>query len=507
MARLNSFTLQSPGTLGLNTQDRDEVQDPKYATQADNCVIARNGLLECRKGFAKTNATAATGTPILDVVFSYIEDNGDENIILAGGNKLWVGTTTLTDITAALTVTSDNWQFMNYGGEVFGYNGADAPVYYAGSGTFATIASKGTAAGIVSSGVHLSAFGRSWVVDTTTPSQINYSDLLIPEDFTGGSSGTIDLNNVWPYSNDTITALAVHNNNLVIFCERSIVIYGNANDINNIYLVEVINSNGCISRDSVQNIGDDILYLSSDGVRSLARTVIQDNMPMAEISAPVRDDIIDTINAETASLVKSTYNEKEGFYLLNFPTPGVQWVCDVRQAKQGIYRWTKWDAAINGVCTSKDYTLYSGLAAGYLSKYSEYYDTDTSDGGIDKTYVMKYRSGWIDVGLSTSKAAWKKMVWYILSLANIQPSVTWAYDFNTSKEYSASKSVSGSNPPVYGTATYGTATYGGDYVPGRYTFQMQSVGSILRLGYQSAVGGGKQAFNKVDLFLKTGRIR
>ena len=107
MASLRSITLQSPGTLGLNTQDQDDVQDPRYALQADNCVIAKNGLLQSRKGFGKINAAAATGTPELDAVFSYVEDDGTEHIISTGGNKIWVGKASLVDETGALTVTDD----------------------------------------------------------------------------------------------------------------------------------------------------------------------------------------------------------------------------------------------------------------------------------------------------------------------------------------------------------------------------------------------------------------
>ena len=509
MTSLRSITLQSPGTLGLNTQDKDDVQDPRYCTQATNCVISRNGLLESRQGAARTNATAATGTPTLDVVYSYVQNDGTEIIVSAGGNKLWSGTTSLADETGALTVTDDNWQFQNYAGEVFGYNGTDAPIYWDGAAaTFATIASKGTAAGIVSSKCHLSAFGRSWVVDTTTVSQINYSDLLVPEDFTNGSAGTIDLNTVWPYSNDTITCLAAHNNNLIIFCEKSIVIYGNADNINNIFLVEVIRDIGCIARDSVQNVGDDIFFLSNDGVRSLGRTILQDNMPQKEISASIRDDMIDTINSETSmDAVRSTYNEKQGFYLINFPSEKITYVCDVRTDQP---RWTTWDTQLYGVETSKAATdeLYFGLAGGFVARYTtDYYDTDTSDGSLDQTYVMKYRSAWFDPGFQTGKSIWKKMVWYIASLANFQAVTTWSFDFDDSDEYSEAKSVTGAAPPVYGTATYGTATYGGDYIKNRYTFNMKGVGSLIRTGFQATVGGGKFAFNKIDLFMKLGRIR
>lgn len=507
-SNLGNITLQSPGTLGLNTQDQDDVLDPRYATLANNCIISRNGNLESRKGAKKLNATAASGTPTLDVVFSYLLDDGTENIISAGGNKLWVGTTTLTDKTGALTVTNDNWQFWNYKGEVFGYNGVDAPIYWdGGAGAFVTIASKGTAAGVISAGIHLSAYGRSWVVDTTTKSLIKYSDLLVPEDFTGGSSGSVDIDTVWPYSNDTITALAVHNNYLVIFCQRSIVVYDGADDVTNFYLKEVISSNGCVARDSIQAIGNDLFYLANDGVRSLSRTILQPNMPLNDISAPIRDDIIESINAADLGTVRSTYNEQEGFYLINFPGDK-QYVCDVRKAQEGIFRWTTWDADIYGVCTSNstDDAMYMGITAGYLTQYDEYYDTDVSDGDVDQAYIVKYRSGWIDSGMNTAKAVWKRAVWYVASLLNLTLSTTWGFDFEE-QENSHSYAFTGSPSTVYGTGVYGTDPYGAGYEKQKVKVPLSKTGSLIRLGFQSAVQGGKFAFNKVDLFMKTGTRR
>lgn len=505
---LQDLVLQSPGTKGLNTQDTDKVQDPQFATEANNCIISKNGLLEARKSFQRTNASAATGTPALDTVYSYVLDDGTEHIISTGGNKIWTGTTTLTDDTGALTVTNDNWQFQTYKGEVFGYNGTDAPIFWDGvAGTFATIASKGTAAGIVNSSWHLSAFGRSWVGDTTSLTLIKYSDLLVPEDFTNGSAGSVDLDTVFNHSNDTIVTAGTHNSNLVIFCEKSIVIYSGADDVTAFYLNEVITNTGCVARDSVQNIGNDIFFLANDGVRSLGRTVIQDNMPMNEISAPIRDDIITSINGATLADVRSTYNEKEGFYLINFPGDKT-YVCDVRHAQQGIFRWTTWDATIYGLATSNADTdeLYAGLAAGFLSSYTGYNDTDTSDGSLDATYIVKYRSGWIDSGLSTIKAVWKRAVWYIASSINVQVNTTWSFDFSD-VENSHTKAVVGGDPSVYGTAVYGTDTYGSASARQEISVPLSKTGSIIKLGFQSVVDGGEFSFNRINLFTKIGRKR
>ena len=507
-SRLQNLVLQSPGTLGLNTQDSDTVQDPKYSTVSNNTVISKNGLLECRKGAKRTNATAATGTPTIDVVYSYVDDQGNEDIISTGGNKIWTATAPLVDDTGALTVTGDDWQFQTYKGEVFGYQAGHVPIYWdGGAGNFVTIASKGTSAGIVNSHCHHAAFGRSWVVDTTSLTQINYSDLLIPEDFTGGSSGSIDLDTVWPYSNDTITAIASHNNNLIIFGNRSIVIYGNADNVFDLYLVEVIANIGCVARDSIQNIGDDIFFLANDGVRSLKRTILQENMPLAEISEPIRDDLISSINSATLTSVRSTYNEKEGFYLLNFPGDQ-QYVCDVRLATQNIYRWTTWDGDFYGVATSNTTSddLYIGLADGFLATYEGYYDTDTSDGSVDQTYISKFRTGWIDSGLQSSKGIWKRLTWYIGTLFDMQFTTTWAFDFNES-EYSFTNSIETSGQAVYGTAVYGTAVYAGNYDKQIVRVPLSKTGSIIRLGNQVVVDGDKFSFNKADLFMKTGHIR
>lgn len=505
---LQEVTFQSPGTLGLNTQNADNVQDQRYSLQADNCVIAKNGLLESRQGFStKNTAGAATGTPNIDVIFSYIEADGTENIIATGGNKIWVFSgTSATDKTGALTVTNDNWQFQNYDGEVFGYNGVDAPIYWdGGAGNFVTLASHGGALGIVASHVHLSAYGRSWIIDPTTPSLLKYSDLLVPEDFTSG--GSIDLDTVFVGSNDTIVALAAHNGYLIIFCEKQIIIYASADDVSNIVLSEVITTVGCVARDSVQNIGDDIFFLAKDGVRSLARTVLQDNMPMKDISANVRDDIIESIENETATNIRSTYNEKYGFYLLTFPTLSKTWVCDVRLSDQGIYRWTQWDLKTYSLATGSDNTLYAGHAGGWMTTYTGYNDIDTSDGVVDATYVVKYRSAWVDTGLIAIKAVWKKLIWLIASVGSGSVTALWNFDFSGS-ERSLAKGITGSQPPVYGTGVYGTATYAtSSYPKERYSFPLTGTGTIVQVGMQSQVNGSKFAFNRADLLFKTGSKR
>ena len=72
----------------------------------------------------------------------------------------------------------------------------------------------------------LAAYGRLWTADfATDKSTVYWSDLLIGHDWLGGTSGSINLSKVWPDGHDEVVALSAHNNKLIIFGQRSIVVY------------------------------------------------------------------------------------------------------------------------------------------------------------------------------------------------------------------------------------------------------------------------------------------
>lgn len=560
MTALRDVVIQSPGILGLNTQGEDDIMDQKYCTVANNLVIDKNGLLAARKGAKILNGTAATGAVTIETVHSYVQDDGTEIVVSASPAALWSGSTSFTDITGSVTVSDSHFQFQNIQGNCVAAQEAHEPLWWDGSGNFETLngqnsdwaattayslgdivipttensyyyecTTAGTSSGtepvtwdttpggttsdntvtwttrqIPKSNTALAAFGRLWLSDASTGT-VYFSDLLIPSAFSGGSSGSINLNTVWPTSNDTITALAVHNNNLVIFCERSIVIYANADDIDNIYLVESMAVNGCVARDSVQVISNDLFYLANDGIRSLARTVIQDNMPLGEVSTTVRDDIIQAINAATVTDVRSVYSQKEGFYCINFPQSEQTFICDIRV--QGQPRWTVWTWSLpKGLAVGKDDTLYFGLEGGYMSSYQGYLDANTTTGDTTEQYILKYRSGWTDIGLSSSKALWKKAVWYIASEFDLTATTTWGFDF-LSRERSEAKTVTGSPSSTWSNFQWSVDTWGSSFDKDTITTNLGGSGSLIRLGLQMSVNNGKFAFNKINLFFKTGRIR
>lgn len=555
MAALNTVPLQSPGSLGLNTEDGDSVLDHRFSTVAFNCVLSRNGRLESRKGWSKINSTAATGAPTLDVVHSYITDSGTEILVSAGGSKLWTGDTTLTDSTGTVSVTADYWQFQNTQGKVIGAQSLHEPIWWDGSGTFeylvdqnpawlATTAKSledlnvpttrngyyyecttaGTTGGseptwsttiggttvdgsvtwttreIPKSNVCLTAFGRNWLA-SADQSTVHYSDLLIPHAFSGGSSGSIDLNTVWTSSNDTIVALAVHNNNLVIFCTNSVVIYSGADNIGNLALVEVVDNIGCIARDSVQAVGDDLLYLSGEGVRTLSRTVLQDNMPLGTLSSNVRTEIIGTSQQQTAKeAIQSAYNETEGLYLLGFPLVGQVYAFDMRNFAQGqVVKPFIWDSIDpSGMTARLNGDLIFGFAGGFLGKYNTYLDNTS-------TYIMKYRSGWLDAGTNGMEMIWKKMRVYLYTEATITSTGSWGFDFETAERTDVKVSTA-TGLSEYNTAEYNIAEYGSGVTATELSFPIAGTGELVRIGYQVTVNSNKVGLNKITLQAKRGKV-
>ena len=73
---------------------------------------------------------------------------------------------------------------------------------------------------------------------------------------------------------DTITGLKVFRDTLIVFCQRYIKqVTGNGTTANPFVLDGVASSLGCLSADTIQEMGGDIIYLAADTLRSYAATV------------------------------------------------------------------------------------------------------------------------------------------------------------------------------------------------------------------------------------------
>ena len=252
VAKLLTTTIAAPGFKGVNTQDSSVTLEDGFATVANNCVIDKFGRIGARKGLTLSHAYNSD-LDVADVkaIGELIDNAGNSYIIAAGNNKLFklVGTT-LTMLTyggggTAPTITDSNWQMAPLNGCLYMYQAGHTPLVFdpaVSTTTFRRVSEKsGYVATVSSNNTVISAYGRTWSANNATAkSTIQFSDLLSGHVLSTGTAGTLDVSQVWPNGADEIISLAAHNNFLIIFGRRQILVYSNANDPNNITLSDAL---------------------------------------------------------------------------------------------------------------------------------------------------------------------------------------------------------------------------------------------------------------------------
>ena len=111
----------APGFRGLNTEDSPVGQDASFASLAENAVIDKFGRIAARKGVKKvTSSTTPLGSSAgVEVIKEFIDRDGNVLVFSAGNNKIFTGTTSLTDISSGLTISANNWQIVSFNGDAY----------------------------------------------------------------------------------------------------------------------------------------------------------------------------------------------------------------------------------------------------------------------------------------------------------------------------------------------------------------------------------------------------
>lgn len=506
MARQVPSNIPAPGSLGLNTQYQGTDLGFMWSTKANNCVIDDSGRLAARKGWSPVNSPAISGTPDVVSLHEHIDVAGTSTIISAANLKLYSGTTTLTERTGTITTPTDNhWQFVNFNGNVIGFQAAHTPIVGTG-GAFADIA-VGTGT-LPTGNAGLAAFGRLWAVASNSDRTVlKYSDLLSYTDWGSGSAGSLDLKTVWAYGMDEITALAQIQGRLVIFGKKSILIYTGADDPSTMTLEDHIVGIGCIARDSVQDIGTDLIFLSDSGLRSLGRTIQNQTAPIGDLAKNVRDYFRSNFATETPKLIKSVYHEPEGFYLITFPSSGRTFCFNLKQlTEDGEPRVTTWTGiSPKAFLSTRNSKLYMGQA-GYIGEYDDYYLDNTG------TYELTFESGWTDFGEEVGGyfKILKQLKGWFQGGFGYSTTFKWFYDFVESPQTAnvvLRVTATDSSTSEYGIAEYGIGEYGG--ILGIYTSghtPTTKYGKSIKLGITCTIDQQPLVLQRFDILMKIGRI-
>jgi hypothetical protein len=131
------------------------------------------------------------------------------------------------------------------------------------------------------------------------PDTIYYSKINDPDDFVGTGSGFIKLS-------DQVVGLKSFRGDLIVFCRNSIHKFININDAATKQIIPITKNVGCLDQFSIQEIGGDLVFLSPDGIRTLAGTARIGDVELTSVSRNIQrivSDIAKNINTFTISSV------------------------------------------------------------------------------------------------------------------------------------------------------------------------------------------------------------
>ena len=513
---LQTHSITTPGFYGLNTQESSLDLSTGFALTAVNCVIDQYGRVGARKGWVTKHATNTDlNTSNVTAIGQLVTDSGAEYTVAAGNNKLFklVGST-LTMLTyggggTAPTITASNWQIAALNEVLYLFQLGHDPLVFdpaVSTTTYRRVSEKTGYTGTVPpANIVLSAYGRLWVADTSTEKTVIYwSDILSGHKWVNGSTGSIDVSSVWPNGADNITGLAAHNGFLFIFGKNNILVYSGAQDVLSAGVFKLSDSTtgiGCIARDTIQNTGSDVIFLSDTGVRSVLRTIQEKSAPFRDLSKNVRNDLMAGVAGEVASTIKSVYSPFESFYLLSLPSLKTVYCFDIKAALQdGSARVTVWDSIEpQSFCYLRDKSLLIGKA-GYIGQYSGYQDNGSF-------YRFQYFTNHTDLGAPSVASVLKKLSVVVIGGSDQFVTIKWGYDF---KENYFAQNV---KIPAQGVAYFGVSEYNtaGTVFSDGVTLQTLTAyptgaGKVIQTGYEADINGSALSIQKIEIQAKNGKI-
>jgi len=509
---LQTTSISAPGFAGLNTQDSPLNLESGFALIATNCVIDQYGRIGARKGWTRVNpSSGALGANNVTVVHELVQSDGTLTVLFAGNNKLFKldVTNAVVELTyggggVAPTITASNWSAASLNGITYFFQTDHDPLIYdpaVSTTTYRRVSEKAGYVGTVPAGdIVISAFGRLWTANTVTVKNVvAFSDLLAGHVWSTGTSGTLNVDRVWPNGSDEVTGLAAHNGFLIIFGKRQILVYADATTPSTMSLSDTVGGIGCIARDSIQSTGKDVLFLSNSGVRSFARTIIEKSAPLGDLSKNVRSDLMGIVAGEVPSAIKSVYSEKEAFYLLTLPSVNEVYCFDTRQQlPDGAFRITTWDSIQpTALLSRRNGDLLIGKN-GYIGKYSTYLDYTAQ-------YRMLYYTNHADLGNQNITSLLKRLKVVVIGGTNQFVTIKWGFDFATGYQ-SANALIPVQGISEYGIGEYGIAQYSEGVALQTLAVQATGSGKIVQTGYESNIGGAPLSIQRIEIQSKDGKM-
>ena len=234
---------------------------------------------------------------------------------------------------------------------------------------------------------------------------------------------------------------------------------------------------GCISGNSIQEIGGDLIFLAPDGLRTVAGTARIDDVELSSISRkilPLVNNIINNFSNYTISsmVIRERSQYRLFYYQSGQASLGQKGIIGTfKYSSEGIpaFEWSETKGLSVKFCTStinNDGTeaLFHIDETGYVYKH------DTGNSFDGSNVEAEFQTPDMDYGDNGLRKSLYKIK------ANIEPEGTQndlnlriRYDFESSEVPQPGNFAVGnlSSPSLFGTATFGTGRFGATTLPSK----------------------------------------
>jgi hypothetical protein len=319
-------------------------------------------------------------------------------------------------------------------------------------------------------------FGKSNVLTFTAP----FTDT----DFTAANgSGTISVGSA-------ITGLIVFRQQLIIFTETSIFQL-TGNTLADFQLQPVTTDIGCVDKDTIQEVGGDIMFLGPDGLRLLSGTERIGDFGLGVVSKTIQKEVTDFITANT-SFTSVVIRNKSQYRILgynnNIGQANAQGILGTQMAGQGGegMSWADLRGIRAYVADSRFYqnaeTIVFANDDGYLYQMEEGNSFDGDN--IQTTFATPY----MPINDPRIRKTFYKMFLYTDPQGSVSFDVSLKLDFDQKNSVQPTK-IDFNN--ATGTVAFmGQATFGSSAVYSsklKTLFETQIIGSafVVSLQYTS----------------------
>ena len=519
-----NIQVAAPAFAGLNTQGSPVSLPIEYASIADNCVIDKSGRISSRKGFKAlpSNPEGLTTDEPIIAMQEFIALDFTSYLFVTGDLKIWWqqynGTLVEMVLPGAYVITANNWDIIPFAGKCFFYQEGHPPLVFDPLVSTTDLARPTEEPGAGATGwpnCGTAAFGHVWAADFDSDKSTFFYSALTDGELWATGGGSCDATVAWPSGYDEITAMIAHNNFLLVFGLRSVLVYTvPADGPTAAFLTDTIEAIGCIARDSVQATGSDVLFMDASGVRSFNRTIQEKSMPIGDISRNVRTDIKRQIALVPDKSITSWFSSEESMYASTFPDEFTAYIFDSREElENGAWRPTRWTgAAIRCGYRVQDGTLYLAGRQGvytYEGGNDEFLDADDAWQRYSVPVSMRYYTHPQFFGAPVALKFPKQLDVTLIGATTLYLGIFWAFDYSETFKSTFLERIGGE------VAEYNTV--GVEYdTDDEYSGQSQLLstervniwgnGRNIKFGFEGTITGVQLSIQELNIQALMGRI-